>query len=110
MKPRTKVASVYFVDGCVIEKDYIYVTSRLDDLDPNRYEHSRLFFDHRGEWFSHDLEWNVRSVCIRRSASLRQACALSIQGEVEYQTIEGATREQIPGAGIRDGAGAMTEI
>jgi len=104
------VASVYFVDGCVIEKDYVYVTSRLDDVDPNRHEHSRLFFDYRGKWFSHDLEWNVRSVCVRRATGPRQCCALSIQGEVEYQTTAGATCEQISGAGIRDGAGAMTEI
>jgi hypothetical protein len=105
-----QVPSVYFVDGCVIENDYIYVTSRRDDLDPEQYEESRLFFFDRGEWFSHELDWNVRSVCVRVNAPLRQYCALSIQGEVEYQTTDGAVFEKIPGAGIRDGAGAMMEI
>ena len=106
------VSSVHFADGCVIEKDYIYVASKLDELDPEEYDFSRLYFfdGGGGGWVHHDLEWDVRSVCLRLGATKRQCCALSLQGDVEFQQVGSATIEKIAGAGTVDGAGAMSEI
>jgi hypothetical protein len=104
------VSTVQFADGCSIEKDYIYLAAKLDELDPDKYDFSRMYFYYKGSWVHHDLEWDVRSVCVRLGAPKRQACALSLQGEVEYQQVGGARTESIPGAGTLDGAGAMSEI
>ena len=108
--PKQEIASVYFVDGCVIEHDYAYVASKADALDPMEYDFSRMFFNDRGDWVYHDLEWDVKSVCVQRTTQRRQCVALSMQGDVEYQFVGGSQIEKIPGAGTFDGAGAMTQI
>lgn len=106
----SEIASVHFVDGCVIEHDYVYVSTAADDLDPIEVDFSRLFFNDRGEWVHHDLEWAVVSVCVQRAAEPRRYAALSRQGDVEFQFVGGSSVETIPDAGVYDGAGAMTQI
>ena len=105
-----EIASVYFVDGCAIERDFVYVASKADMLDPMAYDFSRMFFNDRGEWVYHDLEWDVKSVCVRRSSMQRQYVAMSIQGDVEFQFVGGSTVEKIPNAGTLNGAGAMMQV
>jgi hypothetical protein len=105
-----EIASVHFADGCVIERDYFYVAAQADGLDPEAYEFTRMFFNDRGEWIHHDLEWDVRSVCVRRAHEPRQYVAMSLQGELEYQFVGGHHLERIPDAGTREGAGAMSQI
>jgi hypothetical protein len=64
MKAAQKVVGVYFNDGCVAAKDYIYFSGKLRGLDPDEYEFSRTFsyrapnmgfIDHPGR--------NIVSVC-----------------------------------------------
>lgn len=105
-----EIASVYFVDGCVIEHDYVYVASKADMLDPAQIDFSRMFFNDRGEWVYHDLSWSVISVCVQRASEPRQYVALSMQGDIEYQFVGGTSTEKIPNAGTLKGAGAMTQI
>lgn len=105
-----EIASVYFVDGCVIERDYVYVAAKADMLDPMKYDFSRMFFNDRGEWVYHDLEWDVKSVCVRRAHEPRQYVALSMQGDIEYQFVGGQQTEKIPHAGSLNGEGAMSQI
>lgn len=105
--PATNVESVYFNDGCVKVRDYIYIATKLHSLDPDEYEFSRMYFMKAGRWAHHDLEWNVRSVCYRSDETF---CALSLQGDVHFATASGFTTEKIPEAGTRDGLGAVKQI
>lgn len=112
MKPKRKqeIASVHFVAGCVIEHDYVYVAAKADGLDPLTTDFTRMFFLDRGEWVHHDLPWDVKSVCVRRAHEPRQYVALSLQGDVELQFVGGQELERIPGAGTREGAGALSQV
>jgi hypothetical protein len=101
---------VYFLDGMVIEYDYIYLAQQLEDLDPERYAHTRMsLYDAQStkkwKWFYHDVEMNVVSVCLKKQTQteLRQGCALSKEGEIEFFVLKtGAKRiEKIPDAGLR---------
>lgn len=107
---KQSVSRVHFADGCVIEKDYIYVAAKLDDLDPEEYDFSRLYFFDVNRWIHHDLKFDIKSVCLRLGSGKRQYCALSMQGDVEFQFKGGTAIEKIPGAGTRNGAGAMSQI
>jgi len=107
-----QVESVYFVDGCVIEHDYIYFASKLKSIDPEECDYSRMFFLDGEKWIYHDLEWDVVSVCVKgqQSEEPRKYCALSIQGDVELQYPGGSDIEKIPEAGTYDGLGAVKQI
>ncbi len=108
--PKQQIASVTFVDGCVLDSRYIYVAAKLDTLDPEKYTHTRLFYFFEGRWYRHDRDWNITSVCVRRHKGRRESCALSIEGDVEFQWAGGGERvEKIKGAGI-SGGGAMMQI
>ena len=107
-----KVESVYFVDGVVIEHDYIYFASKLKSLDPEEYDFTRLFFLDQNNWNHHDLEWDVVSVCIKSKANdePRSYCALSAQGDIEFQFPGGTKIEKIKDAGTYSGLGAVKQI
>jgi hypothetical protein len=107
-----QIESVYFVDGCVIESDYIYFASKLKSLDPNEYDFSRMFYLDRDQWIHHDLEWDVVSVCLlpETSGERRKYCALSMQGDVELDFPGGPEIEKIPTAGTYQGSGAVKQI
>lgn len=109
-KRKQAIASVHFVAGCVIEHDYVYVAAKADGLDPLTTDFTRMFFLDRGEWVHHDLPWDVKSVCVRRAHEPRQYAALSLQGDVELQFVGGQELERIPGAGTRDGEGALSQV
>lgn len=112
--------SVYFIDGCVIEKDFVYVASNLDDIDPLQHPHSRLsIYDEQSadesKWFYHDLNSNIVSVCVKKRSQNeeRKLCALSKEGEVEiFSAKDGSSKiEKISDAGLRLGTlGYVTQI
>ena len=108
----TGIASVYFVDGCVIEHDYCYFASKLKSIDSQEYDYSRLFFLDCDKWIFHDLEWDVVSVCVKskNNNEQRKYCALSMQGDVELQYPGGADIEKIADAGTYEGLGAVKQI
>ncbi len=109
---------VYFVDGCAIERDYVYIASTLEKFDSEEYVHSRMsIYDDqsRDKWFFHDVNSNIVSVCVKKrtSSESRKLCALSKEGEVEvYSNKDGSSiLEKIPEAGLRLGTrGYVTQI
>lgn len=106
------VEAVYFVDGCVIDKKYIYFASKIKSLDHSEVDHSRLFFLYNDEWFFHDLEWDVVSLCLKskNNDEPRKFCALSMQGDIEFQYLGGVDIERIPDAGTYEGLGAVKQL
>ncbi|MEW8220358.1 MAG: hypothetical protein AB2770_18535, partial [Candidatus Thiodiazotropha taylori] len=107
-----RIESVYFVDGCVIEHDYIYFATKLKSLDPNEYDFSRMFYLDRENWIYHDLNWDVVSCCLlpEKGGDKRRYCALSMQGDVELEYLGGVDVEKIEGAGTYEGVGAVKQI
>lgn len=103
------VASVFFVDGCVVRKGYVYIASKLHSLDPEDHDFSRMSFYRDGKWSKHDLDWDVESVCCWKADPVA-LCALSSQGQVCIAATAGFTYEQIPSAGSYEGIGATTFI
>ncbi|NHZ84098.1 hypothetical protein F2P44_33300 [Massilia sp. CCM 8695] len=105
---------VFFLDGCVIEDDFVYVACNLKEVDPREYAHARLSVHdaqstQKWKWFYHDVDANVVSVCVKRpdAARGRLLCSLSKEGEVElFDNANGpAVHEKIGDAGARLGTG-----
>jgi len=118
-----------FLDGVVVEHDWVYLASQLDDLAPEVYRHTRMtgFDEYTSQvsggngWVYHDLELHVVSVCVKKKTAIqdRKLCALSREGDVEIRcAMEGTEAiEKIPGAGLSPGennrggvAGYVTNI
>jgi len=105
-----------FLDGVVVEHDWIYLAAQLDDLDTEIYRHTRItgfdkyIKDNNSDsegWFYHDLELHIVSVCVKKKTQKqeRRLCALSREGDVEIYAIPTGTDaiEKIPGAGLVPG-------
>lgn len=88
---------VYFNDGCIKQKDYLYIASKLYAVDSDSYDFSRMFIFKYGQWSHHNLDWNVRSVCYLPATD--SAYALSDQGWVSEGNKHGFTQEKIYDAG-----------
>ncbi|NHZ65727.1 hypothetical protein [Massilia genomosp. 1] len=58
------MASVKFLDGCIIEKDYFFTSTRMDAQSESEYDHGRLQWFNAGEWAYRDRHWQVSSVCV----------------------------------------------
>lgn len=71
---------IYFVDGCVREEGYIFLSARLKSVDADEYDFTRTFSSRIPTWGHWDLNWNVLSVCHATSSDL--LCALSDKGDV----------------------------
>jgi hypothetical protein len=111
MSSTPKIAYVYFADGTVSRKEFAYIACKLQDLDPEDHDFSRMTLYRDGEWYRQDLEWDVVSVCSQRSEKEGiTVCALSAQGDVLITANTGITTEKIKGAGTREGAGAVRQI
>jgi hypothetical protein len=104
----------HFLDGCVLEHDFIYMAAHLDDLEYEKYAHTLMIgFDAYsigyGEvgngWWGHDLNMDIVSLCVKKATnnSDRMICALSKEGEIElYSSKAGkGVTEKIPDAGLR---------
>lgn len=103
-----KAETVYFNDGCVKEREYVYISANLHSLDQDEYDFSRMCFFKNGQWSYHDLNWRVESVCYY--SELDALCALSVNGEVNFATKQGFNVERIPDAGARDGLAAVNQM
>lgn len=62
-----KLETVYFNSGCVRSRDFIYMVSKLDNVDPNEMTLSRYFHYYHDEketdWGFMDFTWNISSIC-----------------------------------------------
>lgn len=106
--------------GSAINKDMFYMSAMFDELDEAEDGmHSRMFIYQNQtseKWFQHDLPgWRVVSTCFPAPGAdgIRKLYALSEQGEIEYYSKQGSTREKIPDAGLGDGSanyGYVTRI
>jgi hypothetical protein len=103
-----KVESVYFNDGCVRSREYVYISAKLHSIDPNKHDFSRMYFYKSGQWGRHDLEWNVNSVCYFDEQDALYA--LSVQGDISIATQQGFRTEKIPGAGTYEGFASIKQI
>ena len=98
-----KLASVVFLDGCVVEKDTFFFSSRLDALREGDYHHGRLSAYRYGEWFYQDRSHQVVSVCVKRetaSEPVRASCGLErMSGKVGlyWKGEPGPRDELLPG-------------
>ncbi|MDR1424181.1 MAG: hypothetical protein LBI92_06230 [Azoarcus sp.] len=110
----------HYLDGCVVQHNFIYMAAQLDDLDPDEYLHTRmtgfceLIIGRKGlrsdgkpsnGWAYHDLEMHIVSVCVKQETPVegRRLCALSKEGEVEIFSGKSGKGviEKIPDAGLR---------
>ncbi|NHZ89218.1 hypothetical protein F2P45_09335 [Massilia sp. CCM 8733] len=57
-------ASLEFLDGCIIEKDYFFFSTRLDIQPLDEYDHGRIMWFESGRWFYQDRNWQVSAVCV----------------------------------------------
>lgn len=103
---------VYFISGCAVESDIVYLATQLEDVDSSEYVHTRMSayvgrLEPGRQWFYHDDNANVVSVCEKKQTSTepRQLVALSKEGEVELWTSKDGSSfvEKIPDAGVRLG-------
>ncbi|MFA8362342.1 hypothetical protein ACEPT7_31220 [Burkholderia ubonensis] len=111
---------VYFISGCAVESDIVYLATQLEDVDSSEYAHTRMSayvgrLDVGRQWFYHDVNANIVSVCEKRQTDteLRKLAALSKEGEVELWTSKdgSSSMEKIPNAGVRLGSlGYMRSI
>ena len=106
--PTQEVETVYFNDGTVKKSDYIYIAAKLQSVDADKHDFSRLFIYYRGDWTHHDLQSRVESVCYY--SELEAFCALSANGEVNIATRQGFQVEKIPQAGVYDGLAAVNQM
>ena len=100
----------YYTDGCVKDFDYVYVASKLKSIDPDEHDFSRMAFYKAPDWFTHDLEWNVQSVCYFPEKNTLHA--LSEQGEVDTRGKGFNSSEKIKDAGTyhKGELGAVNQI
>mgnify|MGYP000193835803 CR=1 FL=1 len=101
-----KSIPISFSALCVIEADYIYVSSKPDQFEEDE-AYSRLFFldlqNKKSPWVHHDLiGHDVVSLCLSTAmdSGKRIYCALSRQGDIEYSWPGGSKMENIKGAGL----------
>lgn len=103
---------VYFISGCAIESDIVYLATQLEEVDSSEYAHTRMSayvgrLEPGRQWFYHDVNANIVSVCEKRQTATepRQLAALSKEGEVELWTSKdgSSVTEKIPDAGVRLG-------
>ena len=103
---------VYFISGCAVMSDVVYLATQLEDVDSSEYTHTRMSvyvgrYEPGRQWFYHDVNANIVSVCEKKQTDteLRQLVALSKEGEVELWTSKDGSSfmEKIPDAGVRLG-------
>ncbi len=56
------IASLYFNDGCVRQRDYAYIAGKIKSEENETYAFARMSFYKAPDWGSHDLDWEVVSV------------------------------------------------
>lgn len=107
-------ASVVFLDGCVIEEDTFFFSTRLNALPEGDYHHARISAYRNGDWYYQDRSHEVVSVCVKReraSEPQRASCTLErMSGKIGFywKGETGARDEKLPG---KEGSfGPMSQI
>lgn len=110
----TKLASCIFLDGCVIERDYFFLSTRLDALPNSDFDHGRLSWCDSGKWNRQDRNWEVESVCViqpSQNSGRAYAALESSTGIVGiYRPGQSALDDTLPGAEDGHGLPTMTQI
>jgi len=93
--------------GCAIESDYVYLAGRPDGLDSDERFTRMCLYDAQipgpNKWKYHDLpDWRVVSVAVQPASegSPRRLCALSENGDIEFDFVGGRSQERVPDAGL----------
>jgi hypothetical protein len=111
-KEKTIGIETYYITGCAVRSDIVYLATQLEDVDPTEYTHTRInFYAGRLElgqqWLYHDVNSNIVSVCQKKSTEIdpHKMASLSKEGEVEFWTTKDgiSSIEKIPSAGLRLG-------
>jgi len=107
MEPDVYNATVSFIDGIAIERDYLKLVACLDSIDPWEEDFARLYYyDEQAPdpWSAYDLDWHVISACLWTvdSTRARTYVLLSTEGQVELHEAGAEARraEVIPDAGL----------
>lgn len=87
-------ASLEFLDGCIIEKDYLFFSTRLDAQPLDEYDHGRIMWFESGKWFYQDRNWQVSAVCV-----LTHAASKKERAYVALEEGSGIVGFYIPGSG-----------
>ena len=109
-------ASVAFLDGCIIEKDFYFISTRMDAQPDDEYDHGRIKWIDAGLWFHQDRNWQVASVCVMRATDdepRRGYVALEEGSGVVGIYWPGATApvdEVLPGAEDGNGIPSLTQV
>lgn len=96
-------SSVVFLDGCIIEEDTFYFSTRLDALPDGDYHHARISAYRYGDWYYQDRSHEVVSVCVKRESKIepqRASCTLErMSGKIGFywKGETGAREETLPG-------------
>ena len=109
---KQKISKVQTIDGCVIESDYFYFSTKLDVLNPEKYDFSRVFYLYQNNWYHTDLDMDIVSVCLKSQTEneIRKVFSLSVQGDVKIAYLGGEELEKIPNSGSYNGRGALSQI
>lgn len=114
------ISSVYYLDGVAVSRDFAFLATQLNSLDPRKTAHTRCSTYNPSEQtvpFGYfDLEDNIVSVHAYRvlPEDKKRFVCLGSQGTVHF--VRGSTREvrteHLPGAGFLDGnfGGLMCHI
>jgi hypothetical protein len=107
MKSNTYNAAVSFIDGIVIERDYLKLVACLDSVNPWEEDFARLYYydaQSSDPWSTYDLDWHVISACLWTGEKTGARCyvALSTEGQVEFHEAGAESRrtEVIQDAGL----------
>jgi hypothetical protein len=104
------IASVYYLDGFVVEPDFVFLATQLETIDPRETPHSRMSTywpaGQEKPFGYFDLEDNIVSIHAYRELpeDKKRFVCMGRHGAVHF--VRGSTREvrseQIPGAGMLD--------
>lgn len=110
------MASVTFLDGCIIKKDHYFTSTRLDAQPSSEYDHGRLQWFSAGKWTYDDRNWQVSSVCVMPDFSPdKQTAHVALEqgtGIVGFyvQGIAKSVDEILPGAEHGHGSASLLKI
>jgi hypothetical protein len=101
---------ISFVDGIVIERDYLKLIACPDSVDPWEEDFARLYYydgQHEDPWSAYDLDWHVMGICLwtGNPTKRRTYVVLSTEGQVEFHEAGddgGRYAEHIPDAGLHE--------
>ena len=109
-------ASASYLDGCIIEKDYFYISTRLDVQPMDEYDHARLKWFDGKDGFCQDRNWQVSAVCVLTGAMFEKGRVYAALEEgsgivgICVPGKDGWIDEVLPGAESGHGIPSLTDI